>query len=114
MNNPFEFFMTSLALTLGVVGVALLYLRPITRSVLVELCHTEVAAEFWLRSSDVLALAGSLILVLGFGGTLPNAEPVTQLRLVLGLALTGVFLTVVIVGSSVWRNVPRVEAVEPA
>jgi hypothetical protein len=100
-----DLFLTSLALTLGVVGVALLYLRGITRQVLLELCHSDVGAAFWLRSADVLALSGSLILVLAFGGTLHGASAVDQLRLVLGLALAGLFATVVLVASSVWRQV---------
>jgi len=58
-----ELFLTSLAITLAVVGTALIYLRSITRRVLMELCASDAGAEFWLRTADVLALAGSLILV---------------------------------------------------
>lgn len=100
-----ELFLTSLALTLAVVGAALLYLRGITRRVLRELCPTDAGAEFWLRTADVLALAGSLILVLAFGGAAGStADAVVQLRLTLGLALAGVFIAVVLVSSNVWRN----------
>lgn len=100
-----ELFLTSLALTLAVVGAALLYLRGITRRVLRELCPTDAGAEFWLRTADVLALAGSLILVLAFGGAAGStADAVVQLRLTLGLALAGVFVAVVLVSSNVWRN----------
>lgn len=104
-------FLASLTVTLATVGSALLYLRGITRRVLVAQCGTDTGAEFWLRSADVLALAGSLILVLAFGGVIPGADWVQQLRLVLGLALAGVFITVVLVASSVWRAIPaaRVE-----
>lgn len=101
-----DLFFASLALTLGTVGAALLYLRGITRRVLVQQCGSDTGAEFWLRSADLLALAGSLILVLVFGGAWPGADWVQQLRLVLGLALAGVFATVVLVASSVWRNLP--------
>jgi hypothetical protein len=100
-----DLFLASLALTLGVVAGALIYLRGITRRVLTELCSSDTGAEFWLRSADVLALAGSLILVLAFGGAAGPADIATQLRLTLGLALAGVFVSVVIVASSVWRNV---------
>jgi hypothetical protein len=100
-----ELFLTSLALTLTVVGAALLYLRPITRRVLREQCSTDAGAEFWLRTADVLALAGSLILVLAFGGAAGAADVVVQMRLTLGLALAGVFVAVVLVSSNVWRNV---------
>lgn len=101
-----EQFFASLALTLGTVGAALLYLRGITHRVLLAQCGSEAGADFWLRSADVLALAGSLILVLVFGGTLPGADWVQQARLVLGLALAGVFVTVVLVARSVWRTLP--------
>jgi len=105
-----ELFLMSLTLTLGVVGAALIYLRAVTRRVLVELCESDAGAEFWLRSADVLALAGSLILVIAFGGALPQADAIVQMRLTLGLALAGLFVTVVLVSSSVWRRVPPVEA----
>jgi hypothetical protein len=101
-----ELFLASLGLTLAIVGAALFYLRGITRRVLVELCGSDIGADFWLRAADVLALAGSLMLVLAFGGVLSDAHWVLQMRLVLGLALAGVFVTVVIVASSVWRMVP--------
>lgn len=101
-----DLFFVSLVVTLGTVGAALLYLRDITRRVLMAQCGTDFGAEFWLRSADVLALAGSLMLVLVFGGALPGADWVQQLRLVLGLALAGIFVTVVLVASSVWRAVP--------
>ena len=100
-----DLFLVCLVVTLGTVGAALLYLRDITRRVLVAQCNTDTGAEFWLRAADVLALAGSLILVLTFGGVLPGADWMQQLRLVLGLALAGVFVTVVLVARSVWRAV---------
>jgi hypothetical protein len=106
-----ELFYASLALTFATVGGALFYLRSITRRVLVEQCGSDLGAEFWLRSADVLALTGSLILVLTFGGAAPTADWVQQLRLVLGLALTGIFITVVLVASGVWRSVPVPNAV---
>ncbi len=101
-----ELFYASLALTFASVGGALVYLRDITRRVLMQQCGSDTGAEFWLRSADVLALTGSLILVLAFGGVAPNADWVQQVRLVLGLALTGIFITVVLVASGVWRSVP--------
>ena len=102
----------SIALTLGVVCGALHYLRGVTRRVLVDLCGDEggdAGADFWLRAADVLAIAGSLVLVLTFGDVAPDRDWVDQLRLVLGLALAGQFITVVIVASSIWRFVPTPE-----
>jgi hypothetical protein len=100
-----ELFVVSLCTTVVVVTGTLAYLRGITRSVLTELCPSSAGTEYWLRVADVLAISGSLILVLAFGGLLPSADLVTQLRLILGLALAGIFITVVLVASNVWRNV---------
>jgi hypothetical protein len=54
-------FVVSLILTLGTVGAALLYLRGITRRVLVAQCGSDTGAEFWLRAADVLALASIFV-----------------------------------------------------
>jgi hypothetical protein len=56
-------FVVSLILTLGTVGAALLYLRGITRRVLVAQCGSDTGAEFWLRAADVLALASIFVTV---------------------------------------------------
>ena len=52
-----ELFVISLVLTLGTVGVALLYPRGITRRAVVDQCRTDADAdadadaEFWLRAA---------------------------------------------------------------
>lgn len=75
-------FFVSLALTLAIVMLPMLYLRPVSRSVLMELCdRSEISAKFWLRTAKVLvlvlvlALSGSLMLVLMFGKTNANGAP---------------------------------------
>ena len=59
-----EMFLSNLVVTVSVVTLAMLYLRHATRKVIRDLCHTDTAAEFWLRSTDVLAYSGALMLVL--------------------------------------------------
>lgn len=100
-------FLFSLAFAAVLVVAALVYLRATTRRVLLELCGSEPGADFWLRSSDLMALTGTLLLVLAFGDVGPSHDLVFRLRLVTGLALLGLFVTVLIVASSVWRNVPE-------
>ena len=102
-----ETFIASLVATLGSVGAALLYLRAQTRRVLRELCESEAGADFWLRASDVLAMSGSLVLVLAFGAVRDGAGWIEQMRLTLGLAMAGLFIAVFFVASSIWRNVDR-------
>lgn len=100
-------FFVSLLVTVGVVVGALVYLRGITKRVVLELCSSDAGAEFWLRSADVLALAGSLILVLAFGVSAQPTDWLQSLRLTLGLALGGLFVTVLFVANGIWRNVER-------
>jgi hypothetical protein len=96
-------FYAMLALTLAVVLLPLRYLRGATRHVLLDLCdRNEAGAEFWLRTADVLAIAGSLALVLIFGR--PSDEPLEAVRITLILALAGVFVSVMFVSSNIWRR----------
>jgi hypothetical protein len=105
-TETFSLFYVMLALTVGVVLLPLTYLRKFTRQVLLELCDRNgTGAEFWLRIADVLAIAGSLILVLLFGR--PSANPTEAVRMTLMLALAGVFVTVMFVASNIWRQALR-------
>lgn len=102
--NPTLFF-ASLLFTIAVVAVAMLYLRHTTRQVIVELCKSEAGAEFWLRSADILAYSGALMLVLIFGNTTTAQTWVEALRITLILTLSGLFITVMFVAHNVWRTV---------
>ena len=102
--NTLMFFST-LLFTLAIVAIAMLYLRHATKRVINELCHSEAASDFWLRSADILAYSGSLMLVLIFSDTSCDQNWVDALRSTLILTLAGLFLTVMFVAHSVWRTV---------
>lgn len=102
--NPALFF-SSLLFTIAVVAAAMLYLRHTTRQVIVELCKSEAGAEFWLRSADILAYSGALMLVLIFGNTTTAQTWIEALRITLILTLSGLFITVMFVAHNVWRAV---------
>lgn len=99
-----DMFLTNLIVTLAVVTLAMTYLRRATRSVIRELCHTDSAADFWLRSTDVLAYSGALMLVLMFG-KFDIADWVESLRVTLVLTFAGLFLTVMFAARNVWQTV---------
>ncbi|MES2604776.1 MAG: hypothetical protein V4603_07540 [Pseudomonadota bacterium] len=99
-----EFFIACLIVSLGVVTVGMLYLRHATRKVILELCHTDAAAEFWLRSTDILAYSGALILVLMFG-EFSEGGWVEAIRVTLLLTLLGMFFAVLFVAKNVWKAV---------
>lgn len=98
-------FASTLVFTIAVVSIAMLYLRRTTRQVIVELCKSDAGAEFWLRSADILAYSGALMLVLVFGKSTTAEDLVDALRITLILNLSGIFITVMFVARNVWRTV---------
>jgi hypothetical protein len=106
-------FITILIFTIAVVSIAMLYLRRTTRQVIIELCKSDAGAEFWLRSADILAYSGALMLVLIFGKTTNIQDIVEALRITLILTLSGIFVTVMFVARNVWRTVAPQTAQKP-
>lgn len=98
-------FFANLSLTILVVSVAMYYLRRTTRQVINDLCHSDAAAEFWLRSADILAYSGSIMLVLIFGNATTTQNLVEVIRVTLILTLGGLFITVMFVARNVWRTI---------
>lgn len=98
-------FLSTLLFTVAVMAIAMLYLRHATRQVINELCHSDAAAEFWLRSADILAFSGSLMLVLVFGNGTTTHDWMEAIRTTLILTLSGLFITVMFVARNVWRGV---------
>lgn len=98
-------FFSTLGLTIAVVTIAMLYLRRTTRQVISELCNSDAGAEFWLRSADILAYSGSLMLVLVFGNSTTTPDWIEAIRITLILTLSGLFITVVFVARNVWGTV---------
>lgn len=98
-------FFATLVLSIAVVSIAMLYLRRTTRRVIGELCQSDAGAEFWLRSADILAYSGSLMLVLIFGNATTAVEWVDVVRTTLILTLGGLFVTVVFIARNVWKTV---------
>jgi len=103
-------FFATLVLSVSIVTLAMFYLRRTTRQVIGELCQSDAAAEFWLRSADILAYSGSLMLVLIFGNATTSQDWIEVARITLILTLSGLFITIMFVARNVWRSVvPKVE-----
>jgi hypothetical protein len=96
-----------LAMSIAVLGpiVAISYLRPILQKVLVGLCDADGGAEFWIRCAYLLAVSGTLLLMLSFGLFDDASRPVDSLRRALWLVFMGVFATVAIISRNVWSQV---------
>jgi hypothetical protein len=97
----------ALSLVIGAVGpiVAVSYLRPILVKVLASLCDADGGAEFWLRSAYLLAVCGTVLLMLSFGRFEPQVDVVASLQRSLWLMFAGVFLTIAFIATKVWAQV---------
>ncbi len=108
--SPLTTFALSLALASSLPIVAVRYLEPILVKVLRGFCDAEGGAEFWIRSAYLLAVSGTLVLLLSFGRFEGSVDPVDALRRTLWLVLAGVFATVAFIASKVWTQVARLLA----
>lgn len=105
-----------LSLLIAVVGpiIAISYLKPILKKVLGLLCDADGGAEFWVRSAYLLAVSGTLLLMLSFGQFDEQRSVVDVVRRSLWLVLAGVFATVAIIARNVWAQVRNMLAVQSA
>ncbi len=96
-----------LALSIAVLGpvVAISYLRPILNKVLAGLCDADGGAEFWIRCAYLLAVSGTLVLMLVFGHFDSGHSIVDALRRALLLVVVGVFASVALISRNVWSQV---------
>lgn len=98
-------FIVSLAIAVAGPLLAVTYLRPILLRVLRSLCEAEASAEFWLRCTYLLALCGTLLLMLTFGEFGEQTSTVETLRRSLWLVFAGVFVSVTIIANNVWSQI---------
>ncbi|MFM9879178.1 MAG: hypothetical protein ACKVOO_02045 [Burkholderiaceae bacterium] len=105
-----------LSLLIAVIGpiIAISYLKPILKKVLGLLCDADGGAEFWVRSAYLLAVSGTLLLMLSFGQFDEQHNLVDVVRRSLWLVLAGVFATVAIISRNVWAQVRHMLAVQSA
>lgn len=103
-------FVSTLSITLLIVSASLYYLRSITRRVLLDLCHSENGADFWLRTTQVMALSGATIAALMTAPTHELVNFIAELRSVLLWTLVAVFVTTAVIASMVWGQVGAANA----
>jgi hypothetical protein len=96
-----------LSLLVGVLGpiVAVSYLRPILVKVLKGLCDADGGAEFWVRSAYLLAVSGTLLLMLSFGRFDAQVDTIDAWQRILWLVFAGTFVTIAFIAINVWSQV---------
>ena len=102
--NAQLFFISLLIALVGPV-IAIAYLKPILFKVLRLICDADGGAEFWIRCAYLLAVCGTLLLMLTFGEFNANSSVIDTVRRSLWLVLAGVFVTVAIISRNVWTQV---------
>jgi len=109
VNNT-ALFLVSLLISAAFPLTAIQWLKPLLLKVLNGLCNADGGAEFWLRTTQVLAVSGSLVLLLSFGQFEQHVDMVDTLRRTLWLSLAATFVSVALVSRNIWRQIPRVQA----
>ena len=95
------------SLSIAVIGpiLAISYLRPILVKVLVGLCDAEGGAEFWVRSAYLLAICGTVLLMLSFGRFEASIDLADSLQRSLLVVFTGIFASTAFIARNVWAQV---------
>ena len=95
-------FLASLACAVAAPILAIAYLRDILRRVLDGLCDADGSAEFWIRCATLLAVTGSVLLLMLFGNFDVGTPVALALRRCLFLTMGAVFASVAIIANMVW------------
>jgi hypothetical protein len=109
VNNT-ALFLVSLTISATLPLTAIQWLKPLLLRVLNGLCPADGSAEFWLRTTQVLAVSGSLVLLLTFGEFYEHIGLVDALRRTLWLSLAATFVSVALVSRNIWRQIPKAQA----
>ncbi|MGL4768323.1 MAG: hypothetical protein ACRCV6_09655 [Formosimonas sp.] len=105
MELSLSLFILSLTIAIIAPLVVVRYLRPILIRVLNGLCDADGSAEFWVRCVYILAVSGTLLLVLLLGDFNQGTTTIDALRRALVCVFLGVFITVAMVSRNVWGRV---------
>jgi len=97
-------FLVSLALAVAAPILAIAYLRDILYRVLEGLCNADGTAEFWIRCATLLAVTGSVVLLLLLGDFDSGTSIAQALRRCLFLVMAAVFASVAIISRNVWNQ----------
>lgn len=100
-----QILLLSLFVAVAIPLLVMAYLRNVLFKLLGSVCGNEVAAEFWFRCLLILAISGSVVLVIGF---VPNDGVTSWLQVIrstLILTSVGIFAAITIVARSIWKSV---------
>lgn len=97
----------SLFISIYIPLLVLRYLRNVLTRLMGSVCGNTDAADFWFRCLQILAISGSVILVIGFVPSYTGVNWLQVLRSTLILTSMGIFTAVAIVARSIWNTVVK-------
>lgn len=97
--SPLISFLVGLVITIGVVFVALLYLRNPLQVILTDLCGTQERARFWTAFSNITLFLIPFVLALNHRPAGDGSQPIVfAISDQIESAVTGLVVSVVILG----------------
>ncbi len=87
--------------------LVLAYLRNVLTKLMGSVCGNNDAADFWFRCLQILAISGSVVLVIGFVPSHAVVNWLQVIRSTLILTSMGIFAAVAIVARSIWSSVVK-------
>lgn len=105
--NIHPLFITELLLSMSISLLALLLLRGVLESILVDLCGNATRAKFWCRFTQLMLLIGPLLGALLLSNGSPAPIDSSLARDTLRNVLTGTFATLAGVGWVIWNSIPE-------
>lgn len=100
-------FVSSVALAVIAPLAAMRYVTPALRRSLRGVCDQNPGEDFWIFCMQLLAVLGTLLLVLSFGEFRDGVDMLSVLRRTLWLVAAGVFVSVAVVSNMLWSQARR-------
>lgn len=98
-------FSTLIAVLLPILTLA--YLGNQLKAIFDSTCNNQAATRFWLKCIQILAISGSLILVIGIAINFNTTSWLQIIRTTLVWTSAGIFISVAIVANIIWGAVVK-------
>ena len=106
--NELYLFLTEIGISLFISVCVVFLLNKSFRNVLIDLCGTEVRAQFWMIYSNLMLIIAPLLTSVIFGTSNKVLEvSFTFYKTAFGSALFGVFVSLIIIGLQITKYIPK-------
>jgi hypothetical protein len=102
-------FLTEIGISLFISVCVVFLLNKSFRNILIDLCGTEVRAQFWMIYSNLMLIIAPLLTSVIFGTSNKVIEvSFTFYKTAFGSALFGVFVSLIIIGLQITKYIPKI------